>query len=127
MNPFSGSTDVVHTFDLDPQVRAYFSATAARLKEEIWLRVETRWVAEGAPLEVTLFREEEDGLHEEVLKLSGTIASDLWEKSWRIDLPKSRLDELPGPIFLTFQAAIKGVARPAHSQTLLVHRTRFSS
>jgi hypothetical protein len=127
MRGFAGDTNTVYTFDLDPEVRAYFSATGARFKDQLWLRVETRWVASGAPIHVILSSFGEGVDPETLVELDGTIADDLWEKQWTVDLPMERLDEIAGPIYLTFAASIDGVPEPARSQTLLLHRTRFSS
>jgi hypothetical protein len=62
-----------------------------------------------------------------VKKLDGKISGDIWEQKWKAELPKSRLDELHGPIHLWFEAKIDGRADVARSQMLLIHRTRFSS
>jgi len=127
MKTFSGDTDVVHQNDLKPYVRAYFSATAVRVREEVWLRVETRWVGDGAPLKVSIFRQDEEPGSELVKEMSGRVSGDLWEQQWRVELPQSRLDELHGPIHLWFEVTLAGRPEPARSQMLLVHRTRFSS
>jgi hypothetical protein len=124
---FAGDTDVIHPEIIESEVRAFFSATAARLREEIWLRVEARWTADNTPLAVQLFRESDEGERELIKKFDGQLAGGVWEEKWKIELPKSRLDELYGPIHLRFEAQPDNHPAPALSQVLLVHRTRFSS
>lgn len=126
MKPFSGSTDVVHKNVVAPHVRAYFSATGARLREQVWLCVEARWLADGTPVKVAIYREDADQGRETVTEFEGKLSGDLWERQWKIELPKDRLDEIHGDIHLTFEATLKGV-QPVRSQLLLVHRTAFSS
>jgi hypothetical protein len=127
MKPFSGGTDVAHKNVVSPEARAYFSATGARLREQVWLRIETRWLADGTPVKVTIYREDlETGAREKMKTFDGKLSGDLWEQQWKIELPKERLDELHGDIHLSFDAALKGVD-PVRSQLLLVHRTAFSS
>lgn len=126
MKPFSGSTDLVHKNVLTPHVRAYFSATAARLREQVWLRVETRWLADGTPVKISIFREDDEQGRELLTEFGGQISGDLWEHRWKIELPKGRLDEIHGDIHLAFEVTPKGV-EPVSSQLLLVHRTAFSS
>jgi len=125
MKNFSGDTDVIHQHELKPDVRAYFSATAARLRETVWLRIETRWVGDGAPAKVSILHENGEG-EEPVQVIEGRISGDLWEQQWRVELPKSRLDELHEDIYLVFEVAMKGLD-PVRSQRLLVHRTAFSA
>jgi hypothetical protein len=124
---FSGDTDVIHPEIIKSEVRAYFSATGARLREEVWLRVEARWTADNTPLAVQLFREVNEGERELIKKFDGQIAGGVWEEKWKIELPKSRLDDLHGPIHLRFEAQPDSHPAAALSQVLLVHRTRFSS
>jgi hypothetical protein len=127
MKAFEGSTNTINTFDLDPDIRAYFSATGARLDEEVWLRVETRWLASSVPIHVALSSFGEGGDPEILVEWDGTLTDGLWEESWTVDVPMERLDEIAGPVYLTFEANIDGVPSPASSQLLVIHRTRFSS
>ena len=127
MRPYSGPTDRTNLNRIPAQVRAYFSLEAARLGEEIWLRVETQWVSDGTPLPVATYRDSGGGGDELVRQTKGKISKGLWEESWKVELPKSRLDELHGPIELYFEAKLEGHPATARSQTLLLHRTRFSS
>jgi len=127
MKDFEGPTNTVNTFALSPEVRAYISATGARLKDQIWLRVETHWVASGAAIHIVLSSDGEGADPETLVEMDGSITDDLWEKEWTVDLPMERLDEIAGPIYLRFDASIDGVPLAASSQVLLVHRTRFSS
>jgi hypothetical protein len=124
---YSGVTDVIHPEVIESEVRAFFSATAARLREEVWLRVEARWTADATPLAVQLFREADASERELIKKFDGQLAGGVWEQKWQIELPKSRLDELHGPVHLRFEAQPDKHPEPALSQVLLVHRTRFSS
>ena len=127
MRTFSGETNVVHDTELTAELRAYFSATGARLGEDVWLCVDARWVGDGAPLQVTLYRDADDGAREVVQELAGTITSGAWEQRWRVALPRGRLDELHGAIELRFEVVTDAHPLPVRSQQLLVHRTRFSS
>jgi hypothetical protein len=127
MRSYSGRTDLVHLNRIPAEVRAYFTLEAARVGEEVWLRVEARWVAEGTPLQVALVRGGGEAGDEILEQMQGRISDGLWEKSWNAELPKSRLDELPGPIQLLFEAKLDGHPELVRSQTLLLHRTRFSS
>ena len=127
MRAFSGDSNTVHELDLEAELRAYFSATGVRLNEDVWLRVEARGVGNGAPVKVTLYREDDQGDREIVKELAGSITSGEWEQRWRVELPRSRLDELSGPIHLVFEVVVDVHPLPVRSQTLLVHRTRFSS
>jgi hypothetical protein len=124
---FSGDTDTVHMIDLKSEVRAFFSATGVRLGEEVWLTVETRWVADGTPVTIELFRQDGAGGREILKKLDGQIAGDLWEQRWKVEVPKERLDDLHGPVYVCFEVELGGHEGPSRSQMLLVHRTRFSS
>lgn len=127
MSEFSGATDDVHTVVLEPEVRAYFSATGVRHKEELWLRVETRWVADGTPVRIAIVCFSPGGTPEALAEREGKVSNGQWESSWIVELPKARLDDLAGPIHIQFEARIDGVSVPAQSQVLLLHRTRFSS
>ena len=127
MRTFSGDTDAVHAHDVEADLRAYFSATSARIGEELWLRLDARWVADGTPVAITLFREDDEGGRETVKELDGRISDQAWELAWKVELPPSRLDAWPGPLHLRFEARLDGHPLPAESQALLVHRTRFSS
>lgn len=127
MRDFEATTDDVATFALEPEVRAYFTATGIRFKEKVWLRVETRWVAGDAPLHVVLTSEGEDEDPATELELDASLQDGVWEKEWTAELAAERLDAIAGPIYLRFSATIDGVAQPAHSQWLMLHRTRFSS
>lgn len=127
MKAYSGRTDLVHLNRIPAETRAYFSLEAVRLAEEVWLRVETRWVADGTPLQGAIFREGGRDGDEIVKELQGRISDGLWEQQWKVELEKSRLDELHGPIELYFEAKLEGHPNTARSQTLLLHRTRFSS
>lgn len=127
MRAFSGDSNTVHELDVAAELRAYFSAAAARLNEDVWLRVEARWIGNGAPVKATLYREDDQGDRETVKEIDGTITAGEWEQRWRVELPRSRLDELSGPIHLVFEAMVEGHPLPVRSQTLLIHRTRFSS
>src|SRR5262245_61335649 len=104
MNTFSGRTDIVHQNPIPATVRAYFSATGVRLREDVWLRVETRWVGNGTPVKITLIREDEGEGQETLKEIDGRITDDLFEQQWHVELPKSRLDEVHGPIHLYFDA-----------------------
>jgi hypothetical protein len=126
MKTFSGYTDIVDDEVIVSEVRAFFSATGARLQEKVWLQVEARWTADDTPLEVTIFRDEL-GAREPVQTLQGRLMAGAWEQEWTIALPKPRLDELHGPIHLRFEVRPDGHPAPTLSQALLVHRTRFSS
>jgi hypothetical protein len=127
MRPYSGRTDRLHLNRIPAEVRAYFSLEAARLEEEVWLRVETRWVSDGTPLQVAIYRDGGESGDELVKDTKGTLSKGLWEEQWRVELPKERLDELHGPIEFYFDAKLEGHPGTARSQTLLLHRTRFSS
>lgn len=127
MRTFSGATNTVHDNDLTGEARAYFTATGARLREEVWLRVEARLVGDGTPVHVTLFREDDEGDRETLQEFDGTLSGGEWEQRWKVELPPSRTHALHGPIHLRFEAAVDGLPLTAQSQALLVHRTRFSS
>jgi hypothetical protein len=126
MRIFSSGPDTVHNEDLPAKTRAYFSSTGVRLREEVWLRVEARWVADGAPLKITICRDN-DGHREVVKELDGQIKSGEWEQKWTVELGQSVLDDVHGPIHLWFEAKLDGDSLPVRSQLVLVHRTRFSS
>ena len=127
MKSFTGDTDTVHDQVLPSEARAYFSATGARLREEIWLCLETRWVADGAAVAIDVFREDEAEGRESLKKFDGKISADWWEQKWKVEVPKAKLDEWHGPVHLWFEAKIDGRPDVVRSQMLLVHRTRFSS
>jgi hypothetical protein len=127
MKTFTGDTDESHEEVVPSEARAFFSATGARLTEEIWLCLETRWIADGAPVKVDLFRDDETDGRESLKKFDGKISAGWWEQSWKVEIPKAKLDEWHGPINLWFEATIDGRPDVVLSQMLLVHRTRFSS
>ena len=127
MKSYTGATDAISTVKVEGEIRAFFSATAVRLKEQVWLCVETRWIGDGTPVTVTLFRESEDGATEPLETFDGTISSGLWEKQWTVELPEDVLDEVHGAIVFYFDVAVEAQPALARSQTLLLHRTRFSS
>jgi hypothetical protein len=127
MRSHSGPTDTLHEVRLPAEGRAYFSATGARLRDEVWLRVETHWVSTGTKLTIRIFIEEQEGQRQSVKELPGKIDDNEGEQKWRVEIPKQKLDELHGPIHLRFEAELAGHDRKILSQTLLVHRTRFSS
>jgi hypothetical protein len=127
MKRFSGDTDSIHEQVIESELRALFSATGARVNDDVWLRVEARWTADNTPLVVEIFREDDNGGRETVATFDGTLARGVWEQQWTIALPKSRLDELHGAIHLRFEARPDGHPAPVLSQLMLVHRTRFSS
>jgi hypothetical protein len=127
MRTFSSGTDATRIEDLPASARAHFSATGARLHEKIWLRVETRWIANGTAFKVTIYRRTDDDDPETVKEIDATLDGGEWEQEWPVELEQDVLDEVHGPIHLWFEAEIDGLPLPARSQTLLVHRTRFSS
>ena len=127
MTSFSGDTDIVNQKVIPAELRAYFSSTSARLRDEVWLRVEARWVSDGTPLAVALFRQDDDGTREPIKAFDGTLAKGVWEQKWTVDLPKERLYRLHGPLYLGFEATPDGHPTTALSPPMLVHRTRFSS
>jgi hypothetical protein len=122
-----GPTDTVNIIDLDLDLRAYFTATGTRLGEKLWLRVEARWLASSVPIHVTLSTRGEDADPEILAEWDGTIDDGLWEEEWTVALPTERLDGVQGRIYLSFEVSVEGVDTTASSQTLLLHRTRFSS
>ena len=127
MTSFSGDTDIINNQVIPAELRAYFSSTSARLRDEVWLRVEARWVSDGTPLAVALFRQDDDGTREPVQTFDGTLAKGVWEQKWTVELPKERLYKLHGPLYLGFEAAPDGHPTTVLSPPMLVHRTRFSS
>ncbi|HEV2700343.1 MAG TPA: hypothetical protein VGV09_01840 [Steroidobacteraceae bacterium] len=127
MMDFVGDTDVIHPEVIDSEIRAFFSASVARLLEAVWLRVEARWTADNTPLAVKVFREEGASRREVVKSFDGKLAGGVWEQQWKIELPKGQLDDLHGPINLRFEVQADKHPTPAFSQSMLVHRTRFSS
>jgi hypothetical protein len=127
MKEFSGDTDAEHEEKVASASRAYFSATAVRPGDEVWLRVETRWVAEGTPLRAVLFREEGGERRETVRELEGKMSAGEWEERWEASVPEGRIEEDPAPVALRFEARLDGHAAPARSQLLFVHRNRFST
>lgn len=129
MRGFSGDTDSVHENDLISDIRAYVSASAVRLREDVWLCIDTRWVADGTPAQITIYCEDDDGAQRQALgsPMSATIQANHCEQKWRVDIPQSSLDKLDGAIYLEIEARLDGHPLPARSQRVLVHRTRFSS
>ena len=127
MTSFSGDTDVVNNQVIASELRAYFSATSARMRDDVWLRVEARWIADNTPLAVELFRQDDDGSREALATFDGKLAAGVWEQKWTVDLPKERLYKLHGPLHLGFEAQPDGHPAPVLSPLMLVHRTRFSS
>jgi hypothetical protein len=127
MKSISAKTNAVHEEKVASEARAYFSTQVARLKEGVWMRVETRWVADGAIVRILIWLEG-DGRREQVGRpYQATIADNQAEVRWWVDLPQKLLDETAGEIRLVFDASIEGYSLEAKSQTLFVHRTRFSA
>ncbi len=128
MTRFSGNTDAAHENDLQSISRAYFSVDAARLRQEILLHIETCWVAEGTPVQISLYHEESDGEREPLGEpIKGTLQDNAFEHKWKVELDRNLLDELTDPVYLWFEAFLEDHPQPIRSQPLLVHRARFSS